>query len=262
MAIGNAIGIPFRRGGGISWQTYWATQLTDRFTVAPSADLLAIIKHGGILLNSAGFFDDLDFFYCLKLHTKQASQQNWIQDLYNLTEVNTVTFSQYEGCMSDGTSYFKSGFIPSLLGGKLSLNSHCVGAYGLGPAGNSWPIGAYTPSTTIGFNTSIPIDVWTGNATKITAICSLPGLIAIQRDSETHIQAFNEGISVAENSSNNSISLPTKEFFVLAHNNNGTVFRPIPHYQGFVFGGRSFSPAKHLILQRIITELNLLINSL
>jgi hypothetical protein len=80
-------------------------------------------------LVSNGIYSDLDIFYCF-LHdgAKNFCKINWIDpDSYYLGEVNTVNFSSLNGVKSSGTSFFSTGYYPSMGGVNYTLNDAMFG---------------------------------------------------------------------------------------------------------------------------------------
>ena len=262
--LNTSIGIGIR-SGGISNSRGWITQLVNRYDTAPSSDLRAIIQHGGELLKNAGLIDALDFFYCLKLHTKQACQQNWIQDRFNLLEVGgVVTFAQYTGCGAPSVSVcFNSGLNPMTSSDlKMSLNDVCIGGRNIGTGANQWLMGSYDGSNTLGIG--MTSGFYGNNGTILSRNANYPALVVGQRDGAASVKYYEEGVVTTSSDSNDSVALPNKDLYIIGHNNNGSVFRPMesPRYGSWLFGGKSLTPAKHQALHNIITELDLLINSL
>lgn len=100
--------------GGASYNSYyqaWLTQIIADGGTEPSAAVKtaqnALIRD----MDAAGLMTRMKFGYFLHAGDKTTCRRN-IKDpsVYRMTEVNTVTFLEGNGCKSSGTSYFNTGY--------------------------------------------------------------------------------------------------------------------------------------------------------
>lgn len=109
-----------------------AKALFARMTVPPSNARKSLINQTISALLSAGVWQKLDALYVMAAHDAQAARLNWIADQYNLTAVNSPTFTTDSGYTGNGTNaYLSTGMVASTLNasGKMKQNSLTMGAY-------------------------------------------------------------------------------------------------------------------------------------
>jgi hypothetical protein len=103
--------------------------LIARMTVKPDAARQRIIDATVTSLKAAGLWAKLEALWVLEAHDAQAAQRNWIADAFNLTPVNSPTFTVDRGYAGNGSSsYLNTGFNPSL-GSIFTQNSGSFGYY-------------------------------------------------------------------------------------------------------------------------------------
>lgn len=110
-----------------------AVALFSRMTVQPTTarkDAIDALITG---LVAAGIWPKLDALYLLAAHDAQAARLNWIANAYNLTAVNSPTFTVDRGYAgTGGVMYLDTGFNPATAAGaKFIQNSAHLSAYSL-----------------------------------------------------------------------------------------------------------------------------------
>ena len=74
-------------------------------------------------------WDNFDAFYVFACDNQTVARQNWAQNAYNLTEVNSPTWTKYLGYTGDGaTMYLDTGFTPTA-SDKFKANSMSFGVF-------------------------------------------------------------------------------------------------------------------------------------
>lgn len=107
-----------------------ATALFARMTVQPDNTRKGLINTLITSLKSNGIWANLDALYVMAAHDAQAARLNWVQDLYNLTAVNSPTFTVDRGYAGDGSSsYLNTGLNPGAGGLKFVTNSGHLSVY-------------------------------------------------------------------------------------------------------------------------------------
>ncbi len=107
-----------------------AAALIARMSPAASAPRSGQIFTLVAALVAAGVWQKLDALYLLAAHSAQAARLNWIADQYNLTAVNSPTFTADRGYQGNGTSsYLDTGFVPAVAGGRFAQNSAAMGLW-------------------------------------------------------------------------------------------------------------------------------------
>lgn len=93
-------------------------------------DLVAAVK-------DAGVWDKLDGLWLLAAHDDQAARRNWVADQFNLTAVNSPTFTEDQGFTGDGaTSYLGSGLYSNTAGIKYAQDDAYMAAFVLSTLAN------------------------------------------------------------------------------------------------------------------------------
>ncbi|MCJ8143876.1 hypothetical protein MKI84_13205 [Ancylobacter sp. A5.8] len=126
-----------------------AQALAARMSTAPTTERLRLVSALIGALKAGGVWPKLDALYILAAHDEPASRLNWAQDAYELTAVNSPTFTLDRGWQGDGaTSRLASGFLPTG-GGKMTATSAHLGMWSL----TSVPVGAGGTSYDVGYHT-------------------------------------------------------------------------------------------------------------
>lgn len=106
-----------------------ATALFARMIVQPDATRKSLINTLINSLKSAGVWTKFDGLY-LAGHTSQATSLNWVSSSYNLSAVNSPTFTTDRGYTGDGgAAYLDTGFNPASSTFKMTQNSAHIAVY-------------------------------------------------------------------------------------------------------------------------------------
>lgn len=124
--------------------------LIARFTTPPTSERTTLINNLIVALKDGGVWSKLDVLWITAAADAQAGQRNWISDNFNLTPVNSPTFTADRGYAGNGTtSYLTTGYNPGGAGTFKYLQDNC--AMGIWSRTNSdatvAELGARTSST-------------------------------------------------------------------------------------------------------------------
>lgn len=104
--------------------------LVARFTTPPTPERKLLINTLIGSLIDAGVWAKLDCLWLTAAADAQAGRQNWVQDFYNLTTVNSPTFTVDRGYAGNGSSsYIKMGFSGPNSGGKFQKDDAHIGIW-------------------------------------------------------------------------------------------------------------------------------------
>lgn len=107
-----------------------AAALIARMSTPPDATRAALINALVVSLKAAGVWGKLDVLYVLAAADAQAARLNWKSSSYDLTAVNSPTFTVDRGYAGDGaTSYLRTNYIPSSNGASYLQNSAHAGVW-------------------------------------------------------------------------------------------------------------------------------------
>ena len=218
----------FARTKGVGYEAE-ANTLFARFTTPPDATRKALINTLIKSLKAAGVWAKLDALYILAAADAQAARRNWVADQYNLTEVNSPTFTADRGYAGNGsTSYLKTGFNPATaVSPQFTQNSaHAsLSDRTSRSAAATVEFGAVTTSFTAEIATR-----YTGDSglLRINSNSSPPsftsaessGRFAVSRTGATAMQAYRNASSLGTNS-DASASPISSEFFICCVNAAG-----------------------------------------
>ncbi len=98
------VGLTGRGGAGGESYDADAQALFARFTSEPDDTRKGLINALIVSLKAAGVWTKLDVFYVLAAHDAQAARRNWKADAFNLTAVNSPTFTMDRGYAGNGSS--------------------------------------------------------------------------------------------------------------------------------------------------------------
>lgn len=161
----------------------------------------------------------------------QDKQVNVVYSIVNptstpCTEVNSPTWTQYQGYTGNGTNmYLNTNYIPSTNGVQYTLNSSSCGVY----SRTNSSIAAYDIGATNGTNATAMACKWSDNLAyfSINANTSVSvgvtnslGLFSSSRVSATSLIGYQNGSNIVSGSPA-SVSVPTVSCFVLARNVSG-----------------------------------------
>lgn len=102
-----------------------ALALFARMSSAPTAERAALMNALIRSLKTGGVWAKLDALYVMAAADAQAARLNWVGDTYNLSTVNSPTFTADRGYAGNGSSaYLETGFNPfSAVGAKYTRDS-------------------------------------------------------------------------------------------------------------------------------------------
>lgn len=125
-----AVEFPFTAVGTAAAYETESTALFARFSADPGATRKGHINTLIAALKTAGVWSKLDAFYMLAAHDAQAAQRNWIADQFNLSLVNSPTFTADQGYAGNGTNaYLSTGFNPTVGSPKFTVASATLGVW-------------------------------------------------------------------------------------------------------------------------------------
>jgi hypothetical protein len=202
-------------------------------------------------LVAGGVLQRLDLLYLMLAHSDAASRINFAQPAtYDLTKVNTPTFTVDGGWVSAATSYLDSGFNPSTAGGKkLAQNDVSYGAHVLTDAAEGNNLKFLYGVTSMRGQPRNSSGAWaqTGSATGLdTAQASNGsgvGMYGVTRTGSTNYDTYKGG--AAYSTITRTSTAPTNaNFLVLTHDGTNLALKTL----GLVFAGASLSATQHDIL--------------
>jgi hypothetical protein len=186
--------------------------------------LYASLRNGAT--SGTDILSKMDYFYVLGAANAQAAQRNLVQDAYNLSPVNSPTFTADRGYQGDGsTSYLNTGFdCTSAVGRKIAQDDAHRGLWLrtdlANGAGVSFDFGAPSNSYIGRNNTAAGRMVTRANsATAVSVDSVFPGYGAWTRGSSTVIRRYDDGAPASGNPlSNTSAALSAGTDRILAMN--------------------------------------------
>lgn len=211
-----------------------ATALFARFTTPPTSARKAIINTLIKALKDGGVWSKLDALYLTAAADAQAARRNWVQDAFNLTAVNSPTFTADRGYAGNGSSsYLRTGFNPTTAPSpKFAQNSAHVSLADRTSraAASRVEMGAINAGPTIfmaqiatRFTGGTALARITGSVTGIPAFASTEssGRFVVSRTGATAMEAYRNAASIGT-SANASASLLNLEIYLGALNSNGS----------------------------------------
>lgn len=220
-------------GGGVSYEAE-AEALFARFTTPPTTERKGIINTLIKALKDGGIWSKLDALYLTAAADAQAARRNWVQDAYNLTAVNSPTFTADRGYAGNGSSsYLRTNFNPTTASSpKFAQNSAHVsltdrtsraaasrvemGAINAGPTN-------FMTQIATRFTGNQALARITGSVTGIPTFSNTDssGRFVVTRTGATAMEAYRNAVSIGT-SANASVALLNLEIFLGALNNNGS----------------------------------------
>jgi hypothetical protein len=177
-----------------------------------------------------GTFAKLDVLYVFVTNSTTNAVLNLIQNSFNGTVTGTLTFTADTGWTGDGsTGFINSGFNASTAGGNYSQNAASLGVCdltsGTTQSNVNRPIGINDNQSFI-----IPLAQFAGGSATYGVNSTAPptpanantqGLWIATRTSSSAISLYKNGTSF-DSSSDTSVALANRNFYVFATNNAGT----------------------------------------
>lgn len=175
-----------------------AEALFARFTVPPDTTRKGHIDTLIVALIAAGIWTKLDVLYVTAAADAQAGQRNWKADAFNLTEVNSPTFTADRGYAGNGTtSYVDTGWDITANGVNYTQNSASYGVwcndnvadndalFGMATSGNA-RLSPRTAADNFGYRINQVTITQAANTSSI-------GLFVATRSASTATQAYKNG---------------------------------------------------------------------
>jgi hypothetical protein len=212
-----------------------ATALFAAMSVAPDDTRKGHIDTLIAALKTAGIWAKLDVLWVPAAHDVQAARLNWKDPAsFTLSEVSSPTFTTDRGYTGNGTSsYLNTGWDPANNGVQHALNSASLGVYvngGLATAAAVTEIGgsdgtnaafiqarAFTSNDVIWARVNSSVS----QGYALGLITTSYGLTVMNRSGASAVQAYKNG-SVLDTSTAAASALTSRDFYLLASNNNGT----------------------------------------
>jgi hypothetical protein len=189
--------------------------------------LVREIKTG---FNISALSSAFDVMYVLGGETAESSLRNLVKRAHDATTVNSPTWTQFEGYISNGTSsYLRSNYTPSTDMSAYGVNSASLGVYSrTNNTNDNWLIGSRNGlgdrQSQIRINTSNS-RIWINSndivAENLSGIRT-DGLLIGTRTANNITKYYRSGTDLnTDNFSSSNVS--PNEMYVCAVNNNGTI---------------------------------------
>lgn len=198
-----------------------ASALFARMTTPPSTARKALINTLIGSLIDAGVWSESDCIYVMAAHDAQAARLNWIADQYNLTPVNSPTFTTDRGYAGDGsTSYLNTGFAPG--NGKALQDDH---HFALWNRTNVAANVANAGSSLLSIGTRSATDSYATRSAHATASvvanANGSGFFALRRNIGASYMRSRNAVGFADSGSSSSAFSGTSTIFIGGRNNAG-----------------------------------------
>lgn len=202
----------------------------------------------GLETDGVGCSASLDALYIFAAVDAATYKLNLCSSSFSLTEVGTVTFTQYTGVMTDGTTgYENTGFNPATAGGHFVQNSASLGVYDLtndATYNSSNIIGTENANhNTIALNQLSAVAFFAINAPSnaFPVIATQQGAWVYTRTTSTLTTMLRNSASLST-TANVSGAMDSLNVFILATNSVGTpLFMHTTDKVAAAFIGRGFS---------------------
>lgn len=195
----------------------------DEMTDPPGTDTAGWQNDMVYSLDSAGFWDRMDYLNIYATKDATDALIDWINPTVNATAVNSPSFAMYGGYTSDGTtSYINTGYAPITDSVNFSRVSGTAGVYmRTWTAGNIGGLigvnqGDDDIYLTVNSNT-IYVRLVAGATTSTTGIVT--GTYFGTRTASNAIELYINGASAVSNTTTNT-ALPTTEVYVMRIDGN------------------------------------------
>jgi len=206
-----------------------AIALFARMTSQPTPTRMALINTMIVSLKGAGLWSTSDAIWVMAAADSQAMTLNWVQNLYNLTPVNSPTFVVDRGVSGDGsTSYLNTGLSPGAGGLQYSTNSCHMSCYvRTSRAANSvYDMGFYDGSSATAI---VPFDASNNFSRFCDDISGLTqpspgstGLFSVDRDNSANFRGYIRGASETVSVSSSIAPVGTAPVYICGINLGGT----------------------------------------
>jgi hypothetical protein len=196
---------------------------------ATHTNAYAVLING---LVADGIWAKLDVLHVYNTQNATTANLNLLGNIYNATPTNAPTFTADQGYTgaSSGTKYVGTGFTPSTATSpKFTQNSAHVSIWSLtdGVTGSALIMGCTGSGTAVtGMHARYTGDVshfYVNSTTDVGAANSSSiGHFLANRSSSSATQGYKNGVLLANETSNTSVAVNTREIFVVGQNQNGT----------------------------------------
>lgn len=244
-------GLPGTIGGRGAEYSAEAKALFARFTVKPTGVQKRAMDRLIRALKSSGAWAKLDVLYVMAAHDAQAAQRNWIADSFNLSPVNSPTFTAKQGYAGNGTtSYLDTGYAPGVSAGLASQNDVHLGV---------WVQSSYAAFEIDVGNTNCSVLAWSSgtawsvrlmNASggSLGSASSALGHSVVSRASSTTINGYRGGSSVGTVAATSAapVSAP---LYICGRNNAGALATPTSRRQAIVHAGAALTAGQVAAMQ-------------
>jgi hypothetical protein len=204
-------------------------------------------------LKSAGIWNSLDVFYIFATDgSSDFATLNWkAPSSFQITKVNSPTFTANEGFDFDGTTqYLNTNWIPGTNGVNYTQNNAGIGFYVNDNVASNTRADIGASNNADGLTNSIFINVRNAtdtlaytindNNTGTVGITDSRGFHHIKRTASNARALYKNGVSI-QTSSQVSVSLVTVAIYIGASNGNGTATRFSPREISMFFAGSSLN---------------------
>jgi hypothetical protein len=203
-------------GGGVAFLPQ-SLALFARFTTPPSLARMVRINTLISALITAGVWAKLDAFYVTAQYDAQSAQQNWVQNLYNLTPTSSPTFTADRGYAGNGTSsYLATGALRNALS-KFTQDSASIGAWERSEINAGLIVGTAAGAVAriqprAGGLAGGRLNAASGAS---AAVVSSIGLTVMDRPSSSSVRALRNGVQINLNAVSTSAAPTADEFYLL-----------------------------------------------
>lgn len=247
LAAANATKSDFETKVGYITSLYDPSSLAlfARASVDPDTDRKGLINDLIVGLKADSIWDELDALWFLAAHDQQFSRLNWKANEFNLTEVNSPTWTLDRGYTGDGVSkHLDTNFKMGTNGVNVVQNSNSFGSYSRTNVTNSFldlgvhqaPFSSYHyPRLSVGAGMSSRIN---GSLATNSVVADSLGLSVSFRSDSTTVGQYKNGVSLGT-ASDTSTTLPDLNCYILAINSNGAQSSASPRQLSLIFYGSS-----------------------
>ena len=234
-----------------------AIAIFNSFTTPPTPARRAIINALVVGLKADGIWSQLDVLYLMAAADSQAGTINWITPAnFTLIAVNAPTFTTDRGYTGNGTtSRLRTQYTPSTNGVNFTQNNASGWVYlETNPSNGTPDIGSTTaPRVVITGNNAGTAsgDINTAAGSSLTGAFSTPGMLGIQRRTNTDRRFFLNGVQSGAPSATVSNGTASQEQWVCGANSTAFSTRQ----QSVAAWGASLAGLELAFYNRILTYL-------
>lgn len=220
IGFGLGLGLWRQRGGGVAYEPE-AAALFARFTTAPTSARKLLINDLITALKEAGVWSKLDALYLPAAADAQAARRNWIADAYNLSTVNSPTFTADRGYAGNGTSArLATGFNPSSSPSpKYQQNACSLGTWSRTDNNNATfcDIGSNSVISSIRPRVAGDLAPFINGSQIVSAVPSSIGFSSVSRSGINTLSVYKNG-SLLVSGAAGTTGIPSFDFTLLCRN--------------------------------------------